>query len=170
MWRLCLSIRSMCLLCCHLCCQWHHMCSPSFYMHWVGCGEMGGLKTVSYLDEGVFAVYGEKGAKEASGCVQDILVKSGMLVNEEKSVWMPSPVVVWLGFTIDLQPLTTQTRVLSELSAALGCTGKVCRVPRALPTSLPAFSISAVTPQRVHVVTQPHAVPQSAWRIGLGSI
>ena len=54
-----------------------------------------GLK---YLDDGVFTVHGAKEANEASQLVQDTLVKAGLLANEEKSVWVPSLVVAWLGF------------------------------------------------------------------------
>ena len=62
-----------------------------------------GLKAVLYLDDDVFAVHGVKEANKASQLVQDTLVKAGLLANEEKSVWVPSPVVTWLGFIIDLQ-------------------------------------------------------------------
>ena len=57
------------------------MCSPSFYAHWSGCGD---LKSVVYLDDGVFSVHGEKKTNEASHRVQDTLPSKGrLLANEE---------------------------------------------------------------------------------------
>ena len=57
----------------------------------------GGLKSVLYLGDGVFAVHGEKEANETSRFV------CNTLTNEEKSVWVPSLVVAWLGFITDLR-------------------------------------------------------------------
>eukprot|EP00731_Ephydatia_muelleri_P008531 Em0004g869a len=61
-----------------------------------------GLKAVMYLDDGIVAVQGEKEAEKASGWVRNTLHKSGLVVNDKKSVWRPSHSIAWLGFEIDL--------------------------------------------------------------------
>ena len=50
------------------------------------------LKAVMYLDDGIVAVQGETEAEKASGWVRNTLHKSGLVVNDKKSV----------GFEIDL--------------------------------------------------------------------
>ena len=86
-----------------------------------------GFKSVLYLDDGVFAVHGEKEASKASQFVQDTLVKAGLLTNEEKSVWVPSPVIAWLGFIIDLQQgcVLVPDAKLAKLQSILQATCKL---------------------------------------------
>ncbi|KAL5496815.1 hypothetical protein EMCRGX_G013175 [Ephydatia muelleri] len=64
--------------------------------------DLSGLKAVMYLDDGIVAVQGEKEAEKASGWVRNTLHKSGLVVNDKKSVWRPSHSIAWLGFEIDL--------------------------------------------------------------------
>ena len=61
-----------------------------------------GLKAIIYLDDGIVSVKGEHQAREASAQVRDDLEKAGFIVNTEKSSWVPSQIIDWLGFRIDL--------------------------------------------------------------------
>ena len=62
-----------------------------------------GLRTVVYLDDGIAAVKGKDKAIHESKVVQSDLARAGLIVNIEKSQWVPTKTVVWLGFQIDLQ-------------------------------------------------------------------
>ena len=55
-----------------------------------------------YLDDGIVAVSGNKKAKKASVWVKNSLHSAGFVINNTKSVWIPSHQVTWLGFSIDL--------------------------------------------------------------------
>jgi len=61
-----------------------------------------GLKAIIYLDDGIVSVRGEQEAIAASAQVQLDLENAGFVVNVEKSSWVPSQVIEWLGFQIDL--------------------------------------------------------------------
>ena len=66
--------------------------------HWRGRG----LKAIVYLDDGIVAIKGEKRACEESRLVKYELESAGFVLNQEKSLWIPSKSVEWLGFNIDL--------------------------------------------------------------------
>ena len=66
--------------------------------HWRGRG----LKAIVYLDDGIIAVKGEKRACEESRLVRFELESAGFILNQEKSYWIPSKTMEWLGFNIDL--------------------------------------------------------------------
>jgi len=61
-----------------------------------------GLKAIIYLDDGVVSVKGEQQAIEASARVRCDLEGAGSVVNIEKSIWVPSHAIEWLGFQISL--------------------------------------------------------------------
>ena len=61
-----------------------------------------GLKAIVYLDDGIIAVKGETAALEASTQVKQDLESAGFVTNTEKSFWVPSKELEWLGFQIDL--------------------------------------------------------------------
>ena len=68
----------------------------------VKCWRGRGLRAVVYLDDGIVAVKGKEEAIRESNMVQSDLTKAGFIVNNEKSQWVPTRTVVWLGFQIDL--------------------------------------------------------------------
>ena len=61
-----------------------------------------GLKTIIYLDDGIVSVKGKHQSREASAQIRDDLEKAGFIVNTEKSSWVPSQIIDWLDFRIDL--------------------------------------------------------------------
>ena len=65
------------------------------FRHWRGRG----LKAIVYCDDGIVAVKGEHRALEQSMLVRHELECAGFV---EKSHWMPSNSMEWLGFNIDL--------------------------------------------------------------------
>ena len=54
-------------------------------------------------DDGIVAVKGKDKATHESKVVQSDLARAGLVVNIEKSLWVPAKTVVWLGFQINLQ-------------------------------------------------------------------
>ncbi len=66
--------------------------------HWRGLG----IPLVLYLDDALGVAPSLELANWASDKVQKDLVKAGILANNEKSVWVPTQKLNWLGFTIDL--------------------------------------------------------------------
>ena len=61
-----------------------------------------GLKAIIYLDDGIVSVKGEHQAREASAQARDDLEKADFIFNAEKSSWVPSQIIDWLDFRIDL--------------------------------------------------------------------
>jgi len=61
-----------------------------------------GLKAIVYLDDGVVAVKGKDKAAHESAIVRKDLERAGFVVNIDKSQWIPSQEIEWLGFTINL--------------------------------------------------------------------
>ena len=58
-----------------------------------------GLKAIIYLDDGIVAVQGLERALHESVLVKGDLEKAGLVVNVEKTNWMPSNNIEWLlGF------------------------------------------------------------------------
>ena len=61
-----------------------------------------GLKAIIYLDDGIVAVRGFERALQEGSLVKGDLERAGFVVNLEKTQWVPSNKVEWLGFLIDL--------------------------------------------------------------------
>ena len=61
-----------------------------------------GLKSLMYLDDGIVAVNGKESAEKASMWVRNSLISAGFVINDAKSVWLPSHRVMWLGSNLDL--------------------------------------------------------------------
>ena len=55
-----------------------------------------------YLDDGLGVASNEQQAFEASQLVRDTLTKAGFVAHPEKSQWIPTQRLVWLGFVIDM--------------------------------------------------------------------
>ena len=55
-----------------------------------------------YLDDGIGGAGNRETACETSKCVKDTLVKTGFVINFEKSHWDPLSKARWLGFLLDL--------------------------------------------------------------------
>jgi len=60
-----------------------------------------GLKAIIHLNNGIVNVRGELEAIAASALVKLDLKNAGFIVNVEKSSWVPSQVIEWLGFQIE---------------------------------------------------------------------
>ena len=65
--------------------------------HWRG----NGLRAVVYLDDGIVAVNGMEAAEQTSAIVRQELADAGFLAHEQKSQWIPSQKIHWLGFDLD---------------------------------------------------------------------
>ena len=61
-----------------------------------------GLKVVIYVDDGICAAATRKAAGQAALTIRQDLAQSGLVINEEKSVFDPRQIVAWLGFILDL--------------------------------------------------------------------
>ena len=61
-----------------------------------------GLKVVIYLDDGIVATKGFEAANRASLIVRNDLQRAGLVVNIQKSIWLPAQALTWLGFDLDL--------------------------------------------------------------------
>ena len=66
--------------------------------HW----RQEGIQIVVYLDDGLGEGPSYQVTSSHSLKVKSDLVSSGFVPNCEKSIWVPAPVLDWLGFTIDL--------------------------------------------------------------------
>ena len=64
------------------------------------------IRITVYLDDGLGSDCNFSRCKEASKFVETSLRLSGFLPNDDKSVWQPTPVLVWLGYNIDLSSHT----------------------------------------------------------------
>jgi len=58
-----------------------------------------GLKVIIYQDDAIVSV---RGVQEAIAVSAQVKFDSGFIVNMEKSCWVPSQVIGWLDFQIDL--------------------------------------------------------------------
>ena len=85
-----------------------------------------GLRTVVYLDDGIFAVDGNEAAFRASEAVREDLRKAGFVAHVEKSQWEPTRKLIWLGFELDLEegkikvPRDKLTRIQGILQSTTG--------------------------------------------------
>lgn len=64
-----------------------------------------GLKAVLYLDDDICSIRGMQETCKASIWVRDTLNRTGLVVNEAKSMWQPSGTAQWLGFVINLDQM-----------------------------------------------------------------
>ena len=60
-----------------------------------------GIKIVLYLDDGILVADNLAEATRHSSIIQADLSNAGFIVNQEKSVWVPSKRLKWLGFVLD---------------------------------------------------------------------
>ena len=60
-----------------------------------------GFKTVLYLDDGIIISDSEEAAFENIIAVRKELKDAGFIVNEQKSHWLPTRRLIWLGFVLD---------------------------------------------------------------------
>jgi hypothetical protein len=60
-----------------------------------------GVRLVTFLDDGIVLAGSEEELLRATTIVRYALSQSGWVVNVEKSVWTPSPRVLWLGVEFD---------------------------------------------------------------------
>ena len=61
-----------------------------------------GIRIVLYIDDGIVVASGFEHATAVSKIVRDVLNKAGLVLNTEKSNFLPSTSASWLGFSIDL--------------------------------------------------------------------
>ena len=66
--------------------------------HW----REAGLRCIVYLDDGLIFSPNEALAKIHSALVKSDLASSGLVDNEDKSTWIPTQCLIWLGVGIDL--------------------------------------------------------------------
>ena len=62
-----------------------------------------GLQAVVYLDDEIVTANGIDAARRASEMVKQDLAKAGFIAHKEKSQWIPSQKMRWLGFDLDLE-------------------------------------------------------------------
>jgi len=74
-----------------------------------------GHNSFVYLDDGFVSQPERTSAFAAASIQRKDLVSSGLLVNEEKSHWVPIQVGEWLGFVINTIAMTFRILVLSKL-------------------------------------------------------
>ena len=60
------------------------------------------VRMTFYLDDSLCSARDFARCQVASTFVKSSLLSSGFLPNESKSIWKPTPCLVWLGFRIDL--------------------------------------------------------------------
>ena len=60
------------------------------------------LNLTTTVDYGIVAVNGKEIAEKARVWIKSSLQSAGFVINDAKSVWIPSNCVNWLGFEIDL--------------------------------------------------------------------
>ena len=60
-----------------------------------------GFKAVLYLDDGIIISDSQEAAFENIITVRKDLKDAGFIVNEQKSQWLPSKSLIWLGFVLD---------------------------------------------------------------------
>ena len=90
-----------------------------------------GHNSFVYLDDGLGSQPGRMSAFAAAFIQRKDLASSGLLVNEEKSHWVPMQVGEWLGFVIDTISMTFR---LPEK--------KVCKLKRLLNSAIKNKSLS----------------------------
>ena len=84
-----------------------------------------GIHIVIYLHDGLGEAPSYQVALDHSTKVKSDLLHSGFVPNSEKSIWVPTLVINWLGFTIDFFqgllfiPGKKMKRVLSDINLML---------------------------------------------------
>ena len=56
-----------------------------------------GINIALFLDDGWLTEKDETTCKSVAECVRNDLKKSGFFINDEKSVWQPCQIILWLG-------------------------------------------------------------------------
>ena len=55
-----------------------------------------------YLDDGIVAAKEFEATNRASLTVRNDLQRAGLVVNVQKSIWIPVQTLTWLGFDLDV--------------------------------------------------------------------
>ena len=107
-----------------------------------------GIHIVVYLDDGLGEAPSYQVALDHSTTVKSDLVRSGFVPNSEKSIWVPTLVIDWLGFTIDLFqgllfiPGKKIKRVLSDINSILEANCSSARDLSALAGRINSFNLA----------------------------
>ena len=107
-----------------------------------------GIHIVVYLDDGLGEGPSYQVALAHSTRVKTDLVRSGFVPNFEKSVWVPTSVLDWLGFTIDLfqgllfVPGIKLKRVVSDIDSLLEANCCTARELSALAGRINSFKLA----------------------------
>ena len=107
-----------------------------------------GIHIVVYLDDGLGEAPSYQVALDHSTKVKSDLVRSGFVPNSEKSIWVPTLVIDWLGFTIDLFqgllfiPGKKIKRVLSDITSILEANCSSARDLSALAGRINSFHLA----------------------------
>ena len=84
-----------------------------------------GIKIVVFLDDGIGISENARRSREIARTVRWSLSEAGFIVNDEKSVWEPVQLILWLGLLINTNPLSLKiapkriTKLLSKLDNAM---------------------------------------------------
>ena len=103
-----------------------------------------GIYIVVYLDDGLGEAPSYQVAADHSAQVKTDLVHSGFVPNSEKSIWVPTLVIDWLGFTIDLFQglLYIIQRVLFDINSILEVNCSSARKLSALAGRINSFNLA----------------------------
>lgn len=86
-----------------------------------------GLKVIMYLDDGLGGAFNYIEALKASELVRNDLIKFGFLIAEEKSSWLPSQSIIWLGCNWNFANATVSIsddriqKLVTSLEHMIGC-------------------------------------------------
>ena len=84
-----------------------------------------GFKIVLFVDDGIGAAGSYKKCEEAARFVKMSIEKAGFIINEEKSSWIPTQKITWLGLEINTETFSLKiagkrtTKVLEKIRIAL---------------------------------------------------
>ena len=107
-----------------------------------------GIHIVVYLDHGFGEAPSYQVPLDHSTKVKLDLMHSGFVPNSDKSIWVPTLVIDWLGFTIDLFqglifiPGKKIKRVLSDVNSILEANCSSARELSALADRINSFSLA----------------------------
>lgn len=107
-----------------------------------------GIHIVVYLDDDLGEAPSHQVALLHSAIVKSDLISSGFVPNCEKSIWAPTQVLDWLGFTIDLfqgllfVPGEKLKRVLSDINSLLEANYCTARELSALAGRINSFNLA----------------------------
>ena len=95
-----------------------------------------GIPLVLYLDDGAGCLHDFSVAQSTASAVRSDLANAGVVANEEKSIWVPTQVLEWLGIVWDLSRgriFIPHRRIVNLLRALLSLkSGSRSVTPRAV--------------------------------------